>query len=149
MIRTILAALAVLVAFALPGLAEGSRYGQQKVVYHINGDGGEGGKAYAGALNNVQNHINALGVENLEVRIVMHGNGVGLLKAAKENEKLQTQIGSLKSQNVVFNVCNNTLVGRKIDYENDLYDVWEQDIVPSGVAEIAYLQTQGFVYVKP
>ncbi|MBY6090494.1 DsrE family protein [Pseudooceanicola sp. 502str34] len=149
MIRTILAALAVLVAFALPGLAEGNRYGQQKVVYHINGDGGEGGKAYSGALNNVQNHINALGVENLEVKIVMHGNGVGLLKMAKESDKLQTQIGSLKSQNVVFNVCNNTLVGRKIDYENDLYDVWEQDIVPSGVAEIAYLQTQGYVYVKP
>ena len=149
MIRTILAALAVLVPFALPGLAEGNRYGQQKVVYHINGDGGEGGKAYSGALNNVQNHINALGVENLEVKIVMHGNGVGLLKMAKESDKLQTQIGSLKSQNVVFNVCNNTLVGRKIDYENDLYDVWEQDIVPSGVAEIAYLQTQGYVYVKP
>ena len=149
MIRTILAALAVLVAFALPGLAEGNRYGQQKVVYHINGDGGEGGKAYSGALNNVQNHINALGVENLEVKIVMHGNGVGLLKMAKESDRLQTQIGSLKSQNVVFNVCNNTLVGRKIDYENDLYDVWEQDIVPSGVAEIAYLQTQGYVYVKP
>jgi len=50
---------------------------------------------------------------------------------------------------VHFNVCDNTLKGKKINYKTDLYDTAEQDIVPSGVAEIAHLQTQGFSYVKP
>lgn len=125
------------------------RYGKQKVVYHINGDGGTDSKAYKGAMRNIQNHINAVGVENLDVKIVMHGNGVGLLMNAKNDTTMQTIIGSLKSQNVGFEVCNNTLQDRNISYENDLYDVWEDDIVPSGVAELSHLQQQGYTYVRP
>jgi len=131
------------------GAAASDRYGTQKAVYHINYNGGEADKAYIGAMRNVQNHINAVGVDNMEVRVVLHGNGVGLLSRALENETLQTRVVELKGQGVTFNVCNNTLVGRDIDYENDLFDVWENDIVPSGVAEISYLQQQGFTYVKP
>ena len=58
-------------------------------------------------------------------------------------------VTSLKSQNVAFQVCNNTLKGRKISYENDLFEVWQDDIVPSGVAELSHLQQQGYTYIKP
>jgi uncharacterized protein len=129
--------------------AESDRYGQQKVVYHINGDGGEADKAYRGALRNVQNHINAVGKDNIEVKVVLHGNGVGLLQNAMENEQLQMDVTSLRGQNVSFLVCNNTLTGRDIDYETDLFEVFEDQIVPSGVAELSYLQGQGYTYVKP
>ncbi len=125
------------------------RYGTQKAVYHINGHGGEEDRAYLGALRNIQNHLNAVGAENMEVRVVLHGNGVGLLARALENETLQARVVELKGQEVTFNVCNNTLVGRDIDPETDLFDVWEDDIVPSGVAELSYLQQDGFTYVKP
>ena len=43
----------------------------------------------------------------------------------------------------------NTINGRKVDYLNDLYDVEESDIVPSGVAEVAKLQAEGYSYIKP
>ena len=125
------------------------RYGKQKVVYHINYDGGENARAYRGAMNNIQNHINAVGVENLDVKVVLHGNGLGLLMSAKEDDRLQTQVASLKGQNVSFQVCNNTLNSREISYEDDLYDVWEEDIVPSGVAELSRLQMDGYTYIKP
>jgi uncharacterized protein len=125
------------------------RYGKQKVVYHINYNGGEEDKVYRAALKNIQNHINAVGAENLEVKVVLHGNGVSLLADAKTNDKLQMDVTSLKSQNVAFNVCNNTLVGRNISYENDLFEVWEEDIVPSGVAELSRLQQMGYTYIKP
>ena len=46
-------------------------------------------------------------------------------------------------------MCNNTLVGRDISWEDDLYDVWEEDIVPSGVAELSRLQQMGYTYIKP
>jgi intracellular sulfur oxidation DsrE/DsrF family protein len=62
---------------------------------------------------------------------------------------MQTTVASLKGQNVSFHVCNNTLVGREISYETDLYDVWEEDIVPSGVAELSRLQQEGYTYIKP
>lgn len=134
------------------------RYGKQKVVYHINYDNP---KQQAGALRNIQNHINAVGAENLDLKVVLHGNGLALLlepdslaklkkfKHANADETMTAKIDSLKNQGVNFNVCANTVRGRKVDVENDLYNVDKSDIVPSGVAEVAYLQANGYAYVKP
>ncbi|WP_316013528.1 DsrE family protein [Roseobacter sp. HKCCA0434] len=149
--KTIFVAVTALtLSLAAPALAQQTPdYGTQSVAYHINGNGGEESRAYYGALRNVQNHINAVGAENMEIAVVMHGNGLGLLQAAVDDTQLQTVISGLKEQGVRFEVCNNTLVGRDIDWENDLYDVWADDIVPSGVAQLSYLQAQGYTYIKP
>ena len=134
------------------------RYAKQKVVYHINYDNP---KKQAGALRNIQNHINAVGAENIEVKVVMHGHGVALVlepdalarvknfKNANADDTMSAEVDGLKTQGVEFKVCANTLKGRKVDYENDLYDVSEADIVPSGVAELSHLQAQGYTYIKP
>ena len=151
MLRIVTAAL-LIAAFSLvsPSFSQDdTRYGKQKVVYHINYPGGPESKKYKGAMRNIQNHINAVGAENMDIKVVVHGNGLGLLMTAKENEALQTTVASLKGQNVNFHVCNNTLKGRKISYSDDLYDTWEQDIVPSGVAELSRLQQMGYTYIKP
>jgi uncharacterized protein len=124
--------------------AEG--YGKQKVVYHINYDDE---KELTGAMRNIQNHINAVGKENLDLRVVMHGPGVSLLSLAAAKPDMADKVSNLKRQGIHFNVCANTLKGKKINYKTDLYDVGEKDIVPSGVAEIAHLQGQGYSYVKP
>lgn len=129
-----------------------------KVVYHVNGDDP---KQQMGALRNIQNHINAVGKENLDLRVVMHGNGVSMVllpdalgkvkgfKNANASPEMEATIDGLKNQGVAFKVCANTLAGRKVDRETDLYMVDEADIVPSGVAELAILQSQGFAYIKP
>lgn len=134
------------------------RYGKQKVVYHINYDNP---KQQTGALRNVQNHINAVGAENIDIKIVLHGNGLALLlepdslaklkkfKHANADEAMTAKIDSLKDQGVNFNVCANTVRGRKVDLETDLYNVDKQDVVPSGVAEVARLQAMGYSYIKP
>lgn len=148
----ILQALAIVLVGALATTASAQdteRYGKQKVVYHINYDGGPESKKYKGAMRNIQNHINAVGAENMDIKVVLHGNGLGLLMSAKESDDVQTVVASLKGQNVGFQVCNNTLKGRKISYEDDLYDVWEEDIIPSGVAELSRLQQMGYTYIKP
>ena len=141
----------VITSFAFSAsVAEASeRYAKQKVVYHINYDGGADDKKYRGAMRNIQNHINAVGAENMDIKVVLHGNGLGLLSQAKANEALRGQVLELKGQNVAVHVCNNTLNGRNISYENDLFDVFEEDIVPSGVAELSHLQMQGYTYIKP
>jgi intracellular sulfur oxidation DsrE/DsrF family protein len=149
-------------AFALVGLLAVGTTGcatmfgekQQKVVYHINYDDT---KQLTGALRNVQNHINAICKkgdttpcsEKLDLKIVMHGKGVDLLKQANTDLDMQQKVISLKKQGVGFQVCANTLKGKKINYKNDLFDVSEKDIVPSGVAELAILQQKGYAYVKP
>lgn len=126
-------------------LASGT-YSKQKVVYHINYDDEKQLKA---AMQNIQNHINAVGKENLDLRVVLHGPGVSLLQYANKDPDFQQKVDNLKKQGIKFNVCANTLKGKKLNYKSDLWDVAEQDIVPSGVAEIAHLQAQGFTYIKP
>ncbi|NQV84088.1 MAG: DsrE family protein [Rhodospirillales bacterium] len=123
-------------------------YGKQKVVYHINYPGGKDDKAYKGALRNIQNHINAVGKENLDLKVVVHGNGIFMMTSAKKAGKLQSAVASLKSQDVNFSVCANTLKGKKLG-QDALYEVFDQDIVPSGVAELSKLQQQGYTYIKP
>lgn len=134
------------------------RYGKQKVVYHINYDNP---KQQAGGLKNIQNHINAVGAENMDIKVVLHGNGLALLlepdslsklkkfKHANADEKMTATVDVLKDQGVSFNVCANTIRGRKVDLETDLYNVDDKDVVPSGVAEVARLQLLGYAYIKP
>ncbi len=145
--------IAALAALSISAAAGG--YGKQKVVYHINYDNP---KAQAGALRNIQNHINAVGKDNLDLKVVLHGKGLTLLleptaktkfPGGNATDTITAKIAGLKDQGINFHVCANTVRGKKVDYENDLYDVSKGDIVPSGVAELAKLQAQGYMYIKP
>lgn len=131
------------------------KYSKQKVVYHINYDNP---KQQAGALRNIQNHINAVGAKKMDIKVVLHGKGLSLLLAPDAKTKLpkgnadqvmSAKISGLKDQGVNFNVCANTLKGKKVSFETDLYDVDKGDIVPSGVAELSHLQANGYTYIKP
>ena len=130
---------------------------KQKVVYHINYDDP---KHQAAALRNIQNHINAVGADNLDLKVVMHGKGLALLlypdakdktkmQVANADDKMQAKVAGLKDQGIEFQVCANTLKGKKIDADDDLYDVSKADIIPSGVAQLAILQAQGYAYLRP
>lgn len=142
--------------FGINQFVYASSYEMQKVVYHVNYDNP---KRQAGALRNIQNHINAVGKDKLDIKVVMHGKGLSLmlLPEQAENTKLpvgnagqslQQKVDSLRSQGVQFNVCANTLKGKNIKLEH-LYNTFSDDIVPSGVAEIAKLQVSGFSYLRP
>ena len=122
---------------------------KHKVVYHVDYSGGDKDKAYEKALRNAQNHVNDIGADKIDLKIVMHADGLGMLMNARENEGLKKRIDALKNLHVSFQVCDNTMVSRKIDYTKDLYGVSKDDIVQSGVAEIAKLQHQGYAYIKP
>ena len=129
---------------------------KQKVVYHVNG--GDSAQQ-AAALGNVRNHIKALGAENLDIKVVMHGDGLSMvlfpdqqsktkMKTANADQNMQARIDGLKADGVQFQVCANTLKGRNIP-KDALYGVAEGDIIPSGVAQLSILQTQGYTYIKP
>lgn len=148
-----LLAVAMLLPFSIGTAVAGEK---QKVVYHINYDNP---KQQAGALRNIQNHINAVGAENLDLRVVMHGKGLSLLlypddlkstkmPAANATDTMAAKIDGLKDQGISFKVCANTLKGKKIDMDM-LHGANKGDVVPSGVAELAILQSQGFAYIKP
>jgi hypothetical protein len=129
----------------------------QKVIYHVNFDDA---RAQQQTLRYIQNHLNAVGEQKLDLRVILHGDGLTLLlepdmadntlfSTGYATDELTATIAGLKDRGVRFLVCANTLRGKKVDPTNDLYDVDEQDIVASGVAEIARLQGQGFAYIRP
>jgi len=155
MVRRILSA--TMAGFVMLGVVHAAAaVEKQKVAYHVNYYGAQEQMA---ALRNVQNHINAIGADKLDIKVVLHGNGVAMLmypdavgsnkmKEGNATDEMQAKIAGLKQQGVQFQVCANTLAGRGVD-KSDLYDLYESDIVPSGVAQLAILQSQGYAYIKP
>jgi uncharacterized protein len=121
-------------------------YKDQKVVYHNDGSGPDNAAYFKRMLNSIKNHEEAVGKEHLEIRVVSHSAGVELFQAANTDKDLAARIDAMKALGVSFLICNNTLKERQIDWHT-LYGVKEEDIVPSGVAELARLQGMGFVYV--
>ena len=124
-------------------------YAPQKVIYHVDQSAGRLNGHFRHVLQVAQNHVDAVGADNLDLRIVLQSEGVDLLSWAKGNSAAQASIDALKKQGVKFQICRNTLVKRGIDPDADLYDVGRADIIRTAVGEIAALEQQGFQYIKP
>lgn len=118
-------------------------FGKQKVAYQMNtGDDQE----QLQIIKYINNHMQIVGKENMEMHLVVFGAGMSLLQS--NDEKLNKAIDGIRASGVKIAVCNNTLRNKNIDWKT-LYGVKESDIVPGGVAELAYLQHKGFAYIKP
>ncbi len=119
-------------------------YYQQKAVYHIN----DINHAY-GALRNIKNHLNALGDKNVKIIVVTHSKGAFTLVDGSRDKKghtFESQIQALANRGVQFDICANTIRGKKIDKSKINLNA---KVVPSGVAELAHLQQMGYAYIKP
>lgn len=122
-------------------------YAPQKVIYHVSTGGGWFGRQHRHLIAVTNNHLNAVGEGFLDLQIILQGDGVDILMAANRDAKLAASISRLRKQGVRFLVCNNTLVMRRINYKTDLLNVSRADIVSAGVAELARLQKNGYVYL--
>jgi intracellular sulfur oxidation DsrE/DsrF family protein len=122
-------------------------YSFQKVVYQNDGGLPDEHAYFQGLLRNIANHLTAVDGK-AEIRVVSFAAGVKMLVMAKTDPALAAQIDALRAKSVRFLVCRNTLRGMRLRPE-DLYKVADTDVVPSGVAEIARLQGQGFVFEHP
>lgn len=123
-------------------------YAPQKVVYQNYGQGKETAAYLEGLLRNLKNHVDAVGEGRIDIRVVNHGKGIILLQSATMDPAIAEKIDALRAKGVRFLVCRNTLKRHNIDYR-DLYGVKEEDLVPSGMAELVRLQQEGFIYVHP
>ena len=127
--------------------ASGGYYTFQKVVYQNDGGWPDNQAYFQRLLHHLAAHIAATDGK-VEIRVVDFAAGVQLFVMARDDADLAKSIDSLRSQGVRFLICRNTLHAMKLT-PADLYGVKEDDLVPSGVAEIARLQGLGFVYIHP
>lgn len=115
-----------------------------RVLYHNNGAPGDEAAYFGRLLVSLANHLAA--VPQAEILVINHAAGLHLLERAGADKALQSRIDALRGQGVRFLVCANTLANMGIDWHG-LPGVTEEDIVPSGVAELAARQLQGFAYI--
>lgn len=141
-------AVAAAAAAAAPLAAQAQAAEIEKIVYHLNQPGGEGFSYYKQMLTNVRNHLTVLTPGRFDLRIVMHGPGINLLRfGARNDPEIAAAVDELKLAGVKFEICRITLTRGNIPL-SQLYDAVEEDVVPSGVGQIGKLQHQGFAYIK-
>ena len=121
------------------------QYAPQKVLYHVNY---HEQSRISETLVNITNHIEALGEENIDIKVMIHGKAIEYLMDAVADEGKQMSLDSLRLNGVQFLVCGNTLNGYKITRE-ELYEVEDEDMVQAGLPAIVNLQQQGYIYVRP
>jgi intracellular sulfur oxidation DsrE/DsrF family protein len=122
-------------------------YTFQKVVYQNDGGWPDDHSYFERLLRNINAHLVATDGK-VELRVVNFAAGVKMFQMARTDATLSTQIDALRAKGVTFEICRNTLRGMGIGLDQ-LYNVKPDDVVPSGVAEIARLQGLGYVFEHP
>lgn len=132
-------------------------HAQQHVLYHLN-DGNP--LQQFRMLRNIVNHFNATPDGNLDIKVLLHGPGVGLLllpeaqprvsgllaNATPDNRKA---IDDLRSRGVRFMISATALKEYGVNPALDLYGVTPDDIVANAFAYLADMQSKGYAYIKP
>lgn len=130
-----------LMSFATANSTAGER--EEKVIYHISDSINA-----SNALRNARNHLAQS--PKAKIIFVTHGMGIDFLidgATDKDGNPYDIAVQELAARHVEFRVCNNTLLGRKIEPSKMLPEI---SVVPSGVAEVSRLQIQeNFAYLKP
>jgi intracellular sulfur oxidation DsrE/DsrF family protein len=127
--------------------ASDSYYQFQKVVYQNSGGLPDDRAYFLRVLRNIGAHVAAT-EGNVEIRLVSFSGGVKVFQQAKTDPELAKAIDAVREKKVRLLLCRNTMRAMNLTID-DVYGVTEADIVPSGVAELARLQGQGFVYIHP
>ena len=119
---------------------------QDKVVYHIDNAEVQATKG----LRNIRNHLDV--APDTKIVVVTHADGVDfLMEGAKDKKNANVDyaalVSALKARGVRFQICEITLVNRKLGKEIFTLDA---EFTPSGVVRIGQLQSrEQFAYIKP
>lgn len=114
-----------------------------RVVYHVNDSESQAIRA----MQYISNHLEVN--PRAEIVVVTHAGGVDfLMRGAKtrNGNPYSDPLEELLLRGVRFEVCEITLRERQMTRQQFIGEV---TFVPSGVAEIARLQHEGYAYIKP
>jgi intracellular sulfur oxidation DsrE/DsrF family protein len=143
---TVLAASAVaafVISFSLTGArarAGETTVAKHRVVFHVNIADEE---RWQEVLTNVENVQKAFGADHVEIEVVAHGAGIGLVQ--RRNAALAERITTIEKTGPVFAACTNTMRKKNLSAADLTAGV---TIVDSGVAELIRKQEAGWAYVK-
>jgi len=96
-----------------------------------------------GVIRNIENLKIALGPENVQVEIVLHGSAI--MSYTKDKSTLASEWERLAKSGVTLLACNNSMKMRSIPKDNLLPNI---KIVDSAVAELVRKQQAGWQYLR-
>ena len=100
-------------------------------------------KTWNQALNVVENLQQAYGKENVDIKLIAFGFGLGILKLdSVAGGRIQDAVQS----GAQILACENTMRRQKLTKEDMLSNL---GYVPAGVTEIIALQKQGWSVIRP
>jgi intracellular sulfur oxidation DsrE/DsrF family protein len=95
------------------------------------------------ALNNANNLQKDLGMDDVDLEIVVYGPGISMLKAGSP---VAPRIASALQAGVKVVACENTMAGQSLQKADMLPDI---GYVQAGVVELMKKQQQGWAYIRP
>lgn len=96
-----------------------------------------------GVIRNIDNLKIALGAENVNVELVLHGGAI--LSYTKDKTTLASEWERLAKSGVTLLACNNSLKMRNISKDSLLPNI---KVVDSAVAELVRKQQAGWQYIR-
>jgi intracellular sulfur oxidation DsrE/DsrF family protein len=131
---------AVALAVLLSACAQMPTASKQRLVVQVSDDSP---KTWNQALNNARNVQTELGKENVDLHIVVYGNGIGMLKLDSE---VAGRVKQAVDGGITVVACENTMKARKLTRADMLpYSGY----VKAGIVEIMQRQRDGYAYVRP
>jgi len=144
----VLAAVSMLIGsfVTLTQSAEGPSKEKVKVLYHVDGKDPEVAK-YALAL--INKHIEAEGgPDKIDVELVVHGPALELFEKDKMDPEMTKRFNQIIEKGTHAEMCQVSMkmFGKTLD---NLAKGFVATLHPVAVKRIAYLQKEGYLYIKP
>lgn len=97
-------------------------------------------------LANVNNMLIDLKDQSVNIEVLANSEAVKFFIQKELNENDYSNIQDLMNKNVLFCLCNNSLLSNKIELNALIPNI---SIVSSGVSELMLKQHEGYAYIKP
>jgi uncharacterized protein len=96
-----------------------------------------------GVFGNFRNIQAALGPQNVDIEMVVHGDAIGMLRW---DSLVADKVAEALANGVKVVACENSMKGQKLSHDDMLPNI---GYVPAGIVEIIRLQEAGWTYIKP
>ena len=144
MLRGKVISLILIGMFAVTGIAQtasaADKKAKEKVVLQVSDDSP---KTWNQVFNVIENLQQAFGKENVDVKLVALGYGIGILTLDSTNGG---RVQDALKNGAQIAACEVTMRRRKLTRDDMLPNI---AYVPAGVVEIIQLQKQGWTVIRP
>jgi intracellular sulfur oxidation DsrE/DsrF family protein len=94
-------------------------------------------------FGNFRNVQRALGPENVEIEVVVYGDGIAMLR---DDSLVPNKVEQAIEEGVKFVACENTMTAQNISRDTMLPNI---GYVKAGIVELIKLQAAGWAYIRP